>query len=487
MGIIESTGTDSHHGNAGAAKTSVFCVTLLWGPSDLVGKRFIIEDTLCLGRASTVLPAAVTADTLLSRRHAEVTVNGSELLLRDLESHNGTWLNGARLASGAATRVNVGDVVLVGSHLFLLQSTPALFRTRESAAFIGSSLPLAKLLDSLDAAAKTKAPLLVVGPSGSGKTLAAFESHRLRERSGPLVTLHAASLTDVDVHRVLFGEETDLRRTAGLLEEANGGTLVIDRIEEASPLLQSALASFLDSGLVRPVGSGKARAVDVCLVATSAMSKHGLLEPTGLTPELANRFSAWCIELTPLMDRKEDIPALARTFIDSLGGEIRLSPAFVLGLVRAPWPGNVRELFSFLERCALETSSGELTEEMPDAFPTSSRMLLPSDAGVEIAKDGSFFKIGDAKTSLVGRRTLRALLGALVEATTSHREESLGIDRLFAVGWPGERVRPRAGASRVYVAISSLRKMGLSEVIERTAAGYRLVLTQQVVLVDVIA
>lgn len=483
MRISESTGSESPERGGEPSKGPRWSLTLLWGPSNLVGKRWIIDDTLVLGRASSVLPEAVTADPLLSRRHAEISLRGTELVIVDLASHNGTWLNGARLAASVQARVVAGDVVQVGTHLFLLQSTPPLFRIRESRAFSGSSLTLARLLDSLDAAAKSRSPLLVVGAPGSGKTLAVEEIHRLRGRPGSLVTLHASTLTDVDVHRVLFGEETDQSRRMGLLEEANGGTIVIDGLEAASPLLQTTLASFMDSGAVRPVGGGRARAVDVTIVATSAMSRQALLEPTTLSPELANRFAAWCIEVPPLAERKEDIPALAKAFLEGLDAEIKLAPAFVLGLVRAPWPGNVRELFSFLERSALETSSGELTS-LPEAYPSSSAMPVASDAGIEISRDGSFFRIGESKTSLVGRRTLRALLGALVEAAATHREESLGIERLFAVGWPGERARPRAGASRVYVAISSLRKMGLSEAIERTAAGYRLVLTQRVTLVD---
>jgi hypothetical protein len=178
-----------------------------------------------------------------------------------------------------------------------------------------------------------------------------------------------------------------------------------------------------------------------------------------------------------------DLPALASRFLESMGDGITMTTAFVVGIARNPWPGNVRGLFSFLERAVLESEDGKL-DELPQDAPPSSVLAVDPQARIELERSGAFLRVGTSTTSLVGRRMLRVLLAALIESAERNPDASLGIDALFAVGWPGERVQRRAGASRVYVGISSLRKLGLAEIIERTADGYRLAVSHRVGIVS---
>lgn len=473
----DSTASASEHSTASAQRPT-WTLVFLWGPAALAGKRWLIDDTLVIGRGEGPLPDEITCDPRLSRRHAELQVRGDDLFVHDLGSHNGTKLNGQRLTSDATTTVAEGDVLQVGNHAFVLQRMMGLFRSVENSAFAGSSQARAKLLESLNAAARTTSPVLLTGACGTGKTLAADELHRLRTLAGvtgPLVTLYAATVPPADVHTVLFGQLRDGMAVPGLLVAAENGTLVVDRLDEAAPALQSAIAAFLESGLVRPAGQVEARRVPVGIVATT-------VREASLEVELATRFTAWRIEVPSLARRVEDIPALASRFLESMGDGITMTTAFVVGIARNPWPGNVRGLFSFLERAVLESEDGKL-DELPQDAPPSSVLAVDPQARIELERSGAFLRVGTSTTSLVGRRMLRVLLAALIESAERNPDASLGIDALFAVGWPGERVQRRAGASRVYVGISSLRKLGLAEIIERTADGYRLAVSHRVGIV----
>lgn len=425
-----------------------FSLTLATGPE--AGRRLIVDGTLTLGRD---LPELAT-DKRVSRRHAEITEANGALTLRDLSSRNGTFVNRSRVT---ATKVLSGDVIGLGATLFFVHRTPMMFPIWNFPRAAACGPAMGAVLAEVDAASRRRTPVLFCGATGVGKGLLAEELHVLSRRSGPFLPLHVSSVADADVHGTLFGSGD----RSGILGEIGGGTLFLDGIEHASPSLQAALVPALD----RIEAEGLAR-----IVASSSVPPDRLA--SALRADLFARLGAWPIHIPPLEHRREDIPLIVRRTIDRAESADRpaIHPDVLADLLRAPWPGNVRQLLASVDRA---WGRGHLDRAREGSSPS-----LPAEATpgvvVRIASDGrAFDRGGGHRVELGTRRSLVALVRALVEASTQVNR-TLDVADLVAVGWPGERVLPRAGASRVYVAIATLRKMGLDDVIERTADGYHL-------------
>ena len=192
--------------------------------------------------------------------------------------------------------------------------------------------------------ARSSLPLLLAGESGTGKTHLAREIHALSSRSrGPLVVAPCEQMafpaSDLCGH--VPGAWSGAREASGgYVAQAEGGTLVLDRVDELSPENQRILPRLLD-GWVRPVGGPEERKVDVRIVATCRSADR-------LIPELRRRFEGATIVLPPLRDRRREIPAL----IERMLAGRRITPEAVAELAALPWDGNLTELRSILERLA---------------------------------------------------------------------------------------------------------------------------------------
>lgn len=423
-----------------------FSLTLATGPE--AGRRLIVDGHLLLGRE---LPE-LASDKRVSRKHAEIVEAGGALVLRDLSSRNGTFVNRVRVTS---TKVVAGDVIGLGATLFYVHRTPMMFPVWNFPRAAACGPAMGAVLAEVDAASRRRTPVLFCGATGVGKGLLAEELHVLSRRSGPFVPLHVSSVADADIHGTLFGSGD----RPGILAEVGGGTLFLDGIEFASPALQAALVPAVD----RIEHDGLAR-----VVASSCTPADRLA--TTLRADLFARIGAWPIHIPPLEHRREDIPLIVRRTIDRADSADRptIHPDVLADLLRAPWPGNVRQLLAVLDRA---WGRGNLERAREGSSPSLPSEGLPG-AVVRISADGRFFERGAGQRVDLGtRRSLVALLRALIQASSTP-QRSLDVADLVAIGWPSERVLPRAGASRVYVAIATLRKMGLDDVIERTAEGY---------------
>jgi transcriptional regulator of acetoin/glycerol metabolism len=425
-----------------------FSLTLATGPE--TGRRLIVDGRLMLGRD---LPE-LALDKRVSRRHAEISEANGILTLRDLSSRNGTFVNRVRVTSA---KVVAGDVIGLGATLFYVHRTPMMFPVWSFPRAAACGPAMGAVLAEVDAASRRRTPVLFCGATGVGKGLLAEELHVLSRRGGPFVTLHVSSVADADVHGTLFGSAERL----GTLGEVGAGTLFLDGIEHASATLQAALVPALD----RLEADGIAR-----IVASSSLGADRLA--VVLRADLFARIGAWPIQIPPLEHRREDIPLIIRRTIDRAESADRPSihPDVLADLLRAPWPGNVRQLLAALDRA---WGRGHLERAREGSSPSLPSEATP-DVVVHVAADGRWFDRGGGhRVELGTRRSLVALLRALVRAS-SEPERMLDVAELVEIGWPAERVLPRAGASRVYVAIATLRKLGLDDVIERTADGYHL-------------
>lgn len=432
-----------------------------------VGRRLAIpsDGELALGRATPQLEAR--DDLRMSRVHATLRLGPSGLVLADAASRNGTTVNGERVTERALLD---DDLVGVGSVLLLARRAPTEIVPRAHPRIPHAGHAIAKLLEEVAAVAPRPLPVWVYGETGTGKGLLAEELHLASGRSGAFVSLRCAACAELSPRALLDGEGD----REGLVAKAHGGTLFVDGLDDATPGLQAALVPVLDD----------ARGVRV--VASSMAPPSDLLARGVMRPDLASRFAAWTLEVPPLRQRREDIAAIATQFLaatTSLRPSLELSAA----LLRAAFPGNVRELVATLERACLDGRDGEIpaTPRVLALLSTAAAAaaaaagatpeVLDRGASIALEESGAWLEpAGGERVSLVSRKTLRRLLAALVRAHREAPERSLTVQELLAAGWPEERVLPRAGASRVYVAMTSLRQLGLRELLDRTALGYRL-------------
>jgi two-component system nitrogen regulation response regulator NtrX len=271
---------------------------------------------------------------------------------------------------------------------------------------VGRSSAMVSLRDRIAAVAPTEAAVLVRGESGTGKELVAAAIHRLSRRSkGPFVKVNCAAISPSLVEDELFGHVrgafTDARAAkAGLFEEANGGTLLLDEIGDMEPGLQSRLLRVLEDGKVRRLGDTREVAVDVRVIASTHRDLERASREGTFRSDLYFRLARLLLDLPPLRERPGDIALLAGQFVRTACRQHRLrartlDPQAVARLERHSWPGNVRELKHVCERAVI--LGGDPV--------TAADLALPSD-GAPSRTAGPVLRL-DAVSGL-GLRELRA-------------------------------------------------------------------------------
>lgn len=241
-----------------------------------------------------------------------------------------------------------------------------LANTASSTAVIARSAAFKEVLTLALKVAPTGSNVLIHGPSGTGKEVVAGFIHKNSERSNqPFIAVNSASIPDALLESEFFGHEkgafTDASAAKqGLVEIADGGTLFLDEIGDISPAIQPKLLRFIQTGEYRRVGGTKNLRSNVRLI--SATNKDLASEVTAgrFREDLLYRINVFTIEIPPLKDRKDDIPALVENFLRRRFGEAHtwtVSDDAMQVLMNYSWPGNVRELENAVERATIVSSS----------------------------------------------------------------------------------------------------------------------------------
>jgi two-component system C4-dicarboxylate transport response regulator DctD len=226
--------------------------------------------------------------------------------------------------------------------------------------FIGLSDFALRLRGMLHAVAQAEIDVVIEGDTGTGKTFVARLIHELGpRRSRPFVQVDAGALMHQDADLLLFGREPGggrLSRT-GLIERANGGTLLIDEIETASPNLQARLLSALETRSILPAGADRSRKLNLCVLVTRQLPGTPD-QNVDVRSQFHERLGAVRLMLAPLTARREDIPILFRQFLSLHEAELNLPHREVTESVwhylqTHDWPGNIRELEAFARSWAL--------------------------------------------------------------------------------------------------------------------------------------
>jgi len=265
---------------------------------------------------------------------------------------------------------------------------PQATRRRFFEDFITADYRTLAICDLLASTADCSAPLLLEGESGTGKTLLArlIHEHSAR-RFARFVEVGCGALSESLLESELFGHvrgafTSALRDRMGKFELADGGTLLLDEIGNASLHLQARLLRVVESGQFERVGDPETHRTDVRVIAATRESLEERVAEGHFREDLYHRLSALHVRIPPLRERVEDIPLLARHFLRLSAMKYRrtardLSPECTELLVRYPWPGNVRELRNVVEHAVILARGERVTREcLPDSltrFHASSR------------------------------------------------------------------------------------------------------------------
>ncbi|MEW5908654.1 MAG: sigma-54 dependent transcriptional regulator [Thermodesulfobacteriota bacterium] len=242
---------------------------------------------------------------------------------------------------------------------------------------VGQSPKMMRLLETVAQVAPSEATILITGESGTGKELIAgavhFNSHRSK---GPFIKINCAAITETLLESELFGHEKGSftgadRRKEGKFVQSHGGTLFLDEVSEMSLTMQAKLLRVIQEKEVVRVGGDKTIQVDVRVLAATNRRLFDLIKEGKFREDLYYRLNVVGLEIPPLRDRREDIPLLARHFLNLFSEKNQkpikgFTPYAMSQLIRYDWPGNVRELMNAVERGVVLSRSDYLdVEDLP--------------------------------------------------------------------------------------------------------------------------
>ena len=323
-----------------------------------------------------------------SRRHAVVEPSSEGWTVRDLGSHNGTWVDGIRcetsvLRHGSVLRLGRSVVLFLEQWVF-----PGELRTAETS-LRGMSLPMQRLRREIAQVAPTGVPVLVLGETGVGKELVAREIHRLSQRAGELVAVNCAAIPPSLAEAELFGHLSGAFTGAvtsrdGLMAAAHRGTLFLDEVGELPAEVQPKLLRALAEGEVRPVGGSGVRRVDARIVSATRRPLVADAHADTFRADLYARLAGWRLEVPPLRERREDILPLAMHFLSRSAERLGLSTHAAEALLLYPYPFNVRELERAMEASAVRAHGEPMLRRAhlpPEIAAVLDRGPSPADTG----------------------------------------------------------------------------------------------------------
>ncbi|MEW5911140.1 MAG: sigma-54 dependent transcriptional regulator [Thermodesulfobacteriota bacterium] len=297
---------------------------------------------------------------------------------------------------------------------------------------IGDSKPMREVYALVDKVAATRATVLLTGESGTGKELIARAIHTRSPRSEEaFVAVNCMALTETLLEDELFGHEKGAftgatGRRKGRFEMAHQGTLFLDEVGELGPSVQVKLLRVLQERTFERVGGNQPISVDVRIVAATNRNLSQAVDQAKFREDLFYRLNVVRIDLPPLSQRREDLPALVAHFVKKYAAEMgrpapQMTKEAMAMIFRHPWPGNVRELENALERAVILAG--------PQITPTDLPLELRPEAGqgAGVAE----LPTGMGLTQAVEDMERRMILRALTESggVAAHAAEALGLTK----------------------------------------------------------
>jgi transcriptional regulator with GAF, ATPase, and Fis domain len=344
------------------------------------GTAFPLRGRLRVGKAAD--NDVVIADESVSRHHCEIAPAETGVRVTDLDSTNGTFVEGTRVTEAVAC---VGSVLRAGDvRLALRPSLDAFGLAKlphaELEGVVGKSEEVRRVCAVLAGIARTDATVLLTGETGTGKEVLARALALASGRGAPFVVVDCGAITPTLVASELFGHERGAFTGAvsdrkGAFELARGGTLFLDEVGELPLDVQPSLLRVLESREFRRVGGSQTLTADVRIVAATNRDLEREVSAGKFREDLYFRLAVVPVAVPPLRARREDIPDLVAHFLARTKGgrALEVGPKTLDWLMAHDWPGNIRELRNLVERAAyMAIAAGSDELALPSA-PASSR------------------------------------------------------------------------------------------------------------------
>ncbi|HEV2515644.1 MAG TPA: sigma-54 dependent transcriptional regulator [Devosia sp.] len=259
-------------------------------------------------------------------------------------------------------------------------------RSNKTVELVGNSQAMQAVKGVIDKSAPTNSRIFISGSSGTGKGLSARLIHQRSARAeAPFVEINCSLYSPEEVAVVLFGRESrektgTLRTEVGALEKAHGGTLYLSEVAALPQAAQQALLRTLVESKFNRVGGAVAVPIDVRIISSSSQNVAGLIEEGQFRSDLFHRLSIVPLHLTPLKERREDIPPLVEVFIEQVCRlhnlkSLSIGDDAVAVLQGQDWPGNARQLRNSIERLLI------LVKDQTPADGVITAAMLPPDIG----------------------------------------------------------------------------------------------------------
>ncbi len=379
------------------------------GSSKVVGGR------LTIGKAAD--NDLVLTDDTVSRHHCEIVRAPDGLHVRDLDSTNGTKIDGTRIREAMVTP---GSVLKVGE--VEIQFRPSVQKVEvlpsEKTSFgpaIGQSLAMRTIFGVLERIAPTDATVLLEGETGTGKDVLARAIWSGSTRANkPFLVVDCGAVTYSLIESELFGHERGAFTGAvamrqGAFELADGGTVFLDEIGELPIDVQPKLLRVLETREFRRVGGNKTLSTNVRVIAATKRDLQREVGTGKFREDLYFRLAVVPVTVPPLRARRDDIPTLVGHMLKASGGDgLIVPPETMQSLTAHEWPGNVRELRNVLERSVYMAQATGSTEIGVVTLPTAH---ASSDAAFHFEPEKSYRETRAKYDGEFERRYVKWLLG----------------------------------------------------------------------------
>jgi transcriptional regulator of acetoin/glycerol metabolism len=375
--------------------------------------------------------------TWASERHARIVRALGRWQIEDLESKNGTWINGTRVTrSVLADR----DVVEIGHTLFVYLR--GIVWSEAEGADAGAVSPLdgvptlypelAGILGQLASIATSTTSLVICGPTGSGKEVVARSIHVASKRSGPFVPVNCGALPRELVESMLFGHRRGAFSGAvddevGLVRSSHRGTLFLDEIGDLPLQAQAALLRVLQEREVMAVGSTRTVPVDLRVVAATHRDLAAMVAQGTFRADLLHRLTGFMVALPPLNERPADLGLLITRILAQVAPDriVDFHPRVARALFSYRWPGNIRELAQVIGAAVSLAGTGSITvDHLPAAMRSPSAATTAMDG---IDRDRLLALLDEHRGNV--RAIARALGKDPVQIRRWLRRHSLDADR----------------------------------------------------------
>jgi formate hydrogenlyase transcriptional activator len=304
---------------------------------------------------------------------------------------------------------------------------------------IGKSPALESVLDQVEQVAPTNSTVLIQGETGTGKELFARAVHDSSSRfAQPFIKLNCAAIPFDLLESELFGHERGaftgaIAQKIGRFELADKGTLFLDEVGDIPPGLQPKLLRVLQEQEFERLGSTRTHRVDVRLVAATNRNLVDMVKRNEFRSDLYYRLNVFPISLPPLRERREDIPALVKHFVELYARRMakqigHIPPDTMSALTSHPWPGNIRELQNFIERSVIVTSGSVLDSPLA-SLNNATESEFQEATTLEEAERNHIRKVLEKTRWVVSGPNGAAVRLGIKRSTLYFRMQKLGISR----------------------------------------------------------